>query len=757
MRKQSLLEEWVKNTIRFRWGYIVLLTVFSFLSITAIIRGIQIDNSLGIWFLEDDDTYIEYLQYQTEYGSDEIIIAVLPASLDKWPDTTNRLQELSVEIESYSGVHTTFSLAKANYPLPTRQGLVAVPFYDSKRKEEQQLKLFGQLKDYRSQLISDDFQQLFFYVQLDAFTQIEEERSILVSKIETAIRSRFQDAAISGPPVLNEAYNKALQGEAGLYGILTLLVISLLLYLLLPDRRFVWMASAAIVLPALFLFGLIAAFKIKLNMISALIPTLLLVYALSDVVHIINALHYQLNSGYERSKVHHIVEAIRWSIVPCALTTATTIIGYFALNYSALPALKSMGLWASIGILLAFLLAYLIMVLGVSFISLSPSRNKAKTTSFIFQNAVSALVIGLVRCPKRVLLFSSAFLLLSAILALRVEVDTNSLDLLADSRAKDELLKVESALGSSSRLQLNLTLKDSAAISYEAFLQKAGDFHEKLQLNPKLGTVFSLHSLRTFLEQRYAVTRFGGSDPKTRYKKALKNGAEEKNVFFNLASEDLNTLIFTLGFSQMPTAELSSLLDQIEEDFISVFGSDNTFSLQTNGFATVFAKLNEFVVSSQLKTFGVALVIIFFLLALYFSSMRKAALLVLPNLIPIFGVFALMTLLGISLGVTTAMITPIILGIAMDDTLHLIYHFIRPSGKLSIGSEDRLNAAIRYSAPALLTSTISLVAGFAVIAISNTPAVREFGLLCLVAITIALIADLTFLPALIRRYWKGLN
>jgi uncharacterized protein len=90
----------------------------------------------------------------------------------------------------------------------------------------------------------------------------------------------------------------------------------------------------------------------------------------------------------------------------------------------------------------------------------------------------------------------------------------------------------------------------------------------------------------------------------------------------------------------------------------------------------------------------------------------------------------------------------------MDDTLHLIYHFVRPSSAVSTEPNERLNAAIRYSAPALLTSTLSLVAGFAIIALSSTPAVSEFGLLCLAAIAIALVADLTFLPALIRRYWR---
>ena len=756
MRQHPFLERFVSFIIRFRWAFVALLAALSFFSLTAITRGLQVDNSLGIWFLEDDYTYNEYLQYQRDYGSDEIIIAAIPVTFNALPTAVAALNELAQEIESLDGVNTTFSLAKAVYPVPTSQGLRMVPFYDAKRQEQQQLALFEQLKDYRKQLLSDDVRYTFFYIQLDESTLIEQERSALVSKIETTIRSHFSGAHISGPPILNEAYNSALKNEAGLFGALTLLVISLLLFVLLPDRRFAWVASIAVILPTLFLFGLIAALGIKLNMISALIPTLLLVYALSDVMHILNALQQQRRHTKDQSAVQILTGAIRLSIVPCALTTLTTIIGYFALYYSALPALKSMGLWASVGIVIAFVVAYLVIIIGTSFMQMKSGLTRAAERSpKIYDRFIGGYLIDFLQNRSRAVLALSSVVLIAAwALALMVRVDTDSLSLLSDSAAKDDLYSVEKALGSSSRLQLNLMLNDAGDLTFDEFLNKASEFHEKLESNPNLGNVFSVHSLRSFMQQRYAAASFDGSDPKALYQNTLTDGSITENSFLNLVSPDLNTLIFTVGFSQMPTSQLSDLLRQIESDFEQEFGPETTVSLKTYGFATVFAKLNDFVVASQLKTFALAFLAIFLVLLLYFRSLRKALLIMLPNLVPIFSVFALMTLLDISLGVTTAMITPIILGIAMDDTLHLIYHFVRPSSAVSTDPSDRLNDAISYSAPALMTSTFSLVAGFAIIALSSTPAVSEFGLLCLAAIAIALVADLTFLPALIRRFWR---
>jgi len=527
------------------------------------------------------------------------------------------------------------------------------------------------------------------------------------------------------------------------------------LIILLPNRRFAFIAALAVVLPTLFLFGLIAAFGVKLNMISALIPTLLLVYALSDVVHILNAFNQELAGVPNASSVSIVLtRAIQRSVIPCALTTVTTIVGYFALYFSALPALKSMGLWASLGIVIAFVLAYLVIVLGVSFWSVETLKSQNnKISSSLRSSRLSEWIISVVKHRAKLVLVSSVMLLaLATILALKVKVTTDSLALLPESSAKEALYKVEELLGSSSRLQLNLTLQDSATISYQEFLEDLSDFHLQLSTYPELGNVFSIHSVRSFLEKRYTTASFAQMASEKTLKNALKNASPSDNNVFNLISPDLNTFVITVGFSQMPTHELSSLFAKIERDFNAQFGEE--IALEIDGFATVFATLNAFVVSSQLTTFGLAFLVILLLLTWYLKNFRRALIVLLPNLMPLFGLFALMYVFDISLGVTTAMITPIILGIAMDDTLHLLYHFLRPHASMSTQPlQPRLEGAIRYATPALLTSTISLIAGFFIIALSNTPAVSEFGLLCLVAIAIALLADFTFLPALIRRYW----
>jgi predicted RND superfamily exporter protein len=111
-----------------------------------------------------------------------------------------------------------------------------------------------------------------------------------------------------------------------------------------------------------------------------------------------------------------------------------------------------------------------------------------------------------------------------------------------------------------------------------------------------------------------------------------------------------------------------------------------------------------------------------------------------------------MVWLDISLGVTTAMIAPIVLGISMDDTLHILYNF-RSNRKLNRDVNQALDYSIEITSPSLIISSLSLTIGFLIISCSSIPAVADFGLLCMVAVLSALLADLLIVPALIRRFW----
>ncbi|MDO1502112.1 MMPL family transporter [Winogradskyella maritima] len=739
--------------IRFRLAIITILAIAMGFSGYQTLNKLSVDNSLSIWFLEDDPSYKAYIDFQERFGSDEIFVVMLPSENALSEKAVNKLKKLHKDMDALHYVETTFSLAKAKYPIYANNSIRFDDLYNPKRSEKGMKNLFSKLPNITAQLVTHDNKNLLFYIQMKPTPIIEQERQAIAAEVKSIIDKSYSNYYLTGPPVLNEAYSKGIYKESLTFGILTVLVITLLLLFLLPSRKYLLIALLSVAVPVSLLFGLITSLGFALNMISMLIPTILLVYSVSDAVHVINIYHREgLSQSNELSKIDLITLAIRKSLTPCFYTTLTTFVGYFALYISPLPAFKNMGIFTCIGLIFSFFLVYVITIIGFSFISLNFEKSKPilqlKTISQTkFVNWLNAFTS---RYKTSLIVGFTALLLFGIYSVFQVKIDTNSRDLLAEGKAKDDLRAVETQLGGSNRLQVNITAKNGTVLSKEAIKQIEA-FQTQLEENPLISNPVSIISIKSFLEQRTPVL-FQSNVSEAEIKSTLAEVDASDNSFFKLLSEDTSSAGVTMTLMEMRTSELEQVLEDIETAFQSTFNAEK-YSLKINGFAVVFAQLNNFILETQFKSFFAAFFVAFLCLWIFIKNLRTTLLVLIPNILPLAILAIFMSLLDIPLDVTTAMITPIMLGIAMDDTIHLVHKY-RRSKYISGTPEERMNNAMHYTGGALISTTIALVGGFLIIASSAVPSVRDFGLLCAVTVAIALITDIFYLPALLKRFDK---
>ena len=742
--------------IQFRWLLIVLGVLIVGISGLQTLKKLSIDNSLGIWFLEEDPSYKAYIEYQETYGSDEIFIVMLPVSNALEQKNVDLLRALNNSLDSMPFVQTAYSLAKAKYPVIAGKKVSFRPLYEEKRSEKSIKKLWGDMPEVMSQLVSKDFKNLFLYVQLRPTPSIEKDRKDIAQEIETVISRYFESYHITGPPVLNEAYNKGIYKESLLFGGLTVLVITLMLLWFLPSKKYLLIALFSVGTPISILFGMISGFGYSLNMISMLIPTILMVYSVSDVVHLINIYDRE---AYGLATIDRLSAAIKKSFTPCFYTTLTTFVGYFALYLSPLPAFKNMGLFTCIGLVLSYVLVYLITIIGVSFMKAAKPEEKAiregevpklktpkQTTLVSWINATTS------RYNLNIITGFSALLMLGIFAITKVEINTDSLNLLAEGPAKEDLRKVEAQLEGSSRLQLEISSASGSTVMDKKSLELLRSFQEEIATNPLITAPISVVNMAAFLEKRNPALK-GMAVSEQDAAQLLRSLENNDNQFFKLFSEDLSSVGITLSLPQMKTAQLEQVIESVKKTFQSHF-DPTEYTLKVNGFAVVFAGLNKFILATQLKSFFAAFIAAFICLWLFIRQIRTTLLVLIPNILPLAVLAILMWLFKIPLDVTTAMITPIMLGIAMDDTIHLIYKYRKYKTTFERPTK-RIDQALHYSATALLATTVALVAGFLIIATSAVPSVRSFGILCAVTVSTALITDLFYLPALLKRFEKN--
>lgn len=736
-------QSFVDFVLRFRWAIALLLGGLTLAGAASTALNLRINNSVSIWFLEDNEDYQSYLAFQQERGSDEIIIAMIDREEVYSAETLSLLEDLHLRTDSLADVTATFSLANARYPVYSNRKLYYRPVYQAGRNPEQLDRLLSELPNLKAQLVAAEDGKVFFYVQLNPTDQIEARRNEIVEEVRAVFSEVIPDAVVSGQPILNEAFNASIYEESNFFAVATIIVILLLLLFLLPHWQYVPIALIAIAVPVSVLVGTMTGLGYSLNLISMLIPTILMVYSVSDAVHVINIFHQEAGLHPDLDRREQIALALQKSWKPCWYTTLTTIVGYLALYLSPLPAFKVMGIFTFAGMLLAFLLVYVICTIGFSLVEYNASTWRMPKINV---SRLADRISYWTTHYQGVILGVAGSLFVVGLLSLtRLEVNTDSLHLLGEGAAKQELFAVEEVLGGNARFQISISRTDGQSFLQETELDKLAALQAQLDSLDRLSTPVSIINFRDFLQKR--TTQLSVFN-QVRLPEVIENQRADANAFFSLFADDFSEVSIAVNVKELETQQLELLLGEIETAFRGAFPEDH-YELKVHGFLALFAQLNQFILQTQFRSFGLAFLVAFGILVYFIGDWKITFLALLPNLLPLSLTILLMVLLGIDLEAANAMLAPIMLGVAMDDTIHLMNKFqvYRAAGDDTTTAMDK---ALAYTSGALLSTTIALVCGFLVVGFSGVVSVSTFGLLCAFTVLTALLADVVVLPALMK-------
>ena len=209
--------------------------------------------------------------------------------------------------------------------------------------------------------------------------------------------------------------------------------------------------------------------------------------------------------------------------------------------------------------------------------------------------------------------------------------------------------------------------------------------------------------------------------------------------------EEFRTLRMSIDVASYDANELAANLKTIEQTCAELFPQADCHLI---GAAVQFAELNNKIVFGELYSFFTSLVAIAILMMLVFGSVKMGLIGLIPNIFPVLVIGAIMGYLGISLDLMTMAIMPMILGIAVDDTIHFTKHakYLFEKEK----SYDRAIFGTFYSiGKTLAMTTIILSATFLVYLTCNIAAILRLGVLAAVGLMSALAADYLMTPVLI--------
>lgn len=590
-------------------------------------------------------------------------------------------------------------------------------------------------------------------VSIDAPDDAGERETVAALRRVVADPPPAVTARVVGLPVLDLALDDSSREVVRVFFPLLVALAVVLLGLCFRDLRGVALPLLFVAAPEVVLLGSLGYLGVTLNLVLAILPPLLFVIALATAVHLQVRFRDALEDGLRG------VDAVRatfddkaWAVL---WTGITTMVGFGSLAVSRVGPVPALGIASAVGIALVLLAAFTLLPALLAAAGAPargvPGRSRPRPFEERFRRLGRAWAEHAAERRSWVIAAAGVAVVLAAAGAPRLRVESNAVTFLPESHpARAGIEEIEAAGIGVAAAEVFLTLPTEAAGGPAPGFDRAdrivamGELAERLRELPRvLGVVGAGDLLAEAMARLPAAARAQPLAP------ALALGAltaepQGQRLLRGVVSADGRAARLTLFVPAAGHRELEGLLAQAEELAQEAF-PDARASV-TGEFPLLLETHRRLLVTLGLSL-TLTTVVIGLIFRLLLPSTRLALLALLPNLWPVAMVVGAMAWLGVPLDTATVMMGSVVLGLAVDDTIHTLGHFRELAPRL--GRQEAVAGTLEHTAPAYVLTGAILVAGFGVCALSDFAPTARFGGLSAVAVALAVVGDLALLPALL--------
>ncbi|MDB4976112.1 MAG: putative rane protein [Myxococcaceae bacterium] len=611
----------------------------------------------------------------------------------------------------------------------------------------------------RGRLISRSGHQALLAITLDDAIISHVALSDAVDKILTLLKTHPAPRSVrvyaTGLPVLRTAIVTNMQRDQRVLTPATLVVSLLMLVLAFRWWAAVTLPLLKVALTSLWVIGGMALFGVKINVITNIIPALLIIMGLTDSIHLVSRYMYEYARVREPDKalgatIGSIGEA-------CFGTASTTAAGFFALYVSKTHMLAEFGVVAGLGVMLAYLdtLVFLPAMLR----GLKPPMKEAKheleraVKPGRLERLLSRMTLRILQHPWWVVAGSLAFTVVATVTSLGLRVDSALLDQFKKSDPMylaTELLERE--FEGVRPLEVSFSSAESGHFYGPDTLQAIDRVGRWLEKQPGVLSV-------TAPSLPFVQTWSALSGTPANAQEALRTRPQLEGMAYVLGKRTPNPvapLITADGRHARLRVRLRdtgsratlALVAALEGQLKRALGSDKSVSFAFTGDAYLSSHGLDAVVSDLTGSLGVAVLTILVLVFLSFHSVPYTLLLIPPNVIPMVLVMAWMVWRDIPLNAATAIIFSVSIGITVDAGIHLLSR-LREELAEELLLTTAIMRSVRGTGRAIVVACVTLVLGFSVLLLSNFVPVQRFAELIAISIASCLVSTLVVLPALL--------
>jgi len=714
---------------------------------------LEVDPADDRLLAEGDEDRRFYDHVRSLFGSDDQLVVALVADDVFTTESLTRLARLTERIRAVEGVREALSIANAQNLRGVEGGLEIAPFFLTPPKSPEALEaLRSEVLGnpiYGGSLVSRDGRAAAVVVSFVDMSNREFLARGLDARIaRIAEEERGGDQVwITGGPHIADATARVLLRETVKFPFLIGLTLAGVLLLSFRTWRAVWVPLATIALAVGWTLALVVVLGQTLNAVTFMIPALLSALGLSYSVHVVSEYYDALRESRDGGPAQRVAVALAKVALPVGLTGLTTAVGFASLTLSPLPAVREFGLLSVIGVVctVAASLTFTPAVLAL----LPAPRRLPRDGGAGFERFAAGLArFDLTRRPLIFGIFAALFAL-ALLGATRIRIGTEQISKFRpEDPVRVHFEAVNQHLEGANPFFVVLESEARDAFLKPANLREIEALQEWLEAQPEIGGTTSLADYVKLLNRGFHENQPDHLViPQRRQlvSQLLLFGASPELRRFVEAGYRTTTI--QVRARVIDSDEVEQLTRRIEARLAAL---PERLQGRVTGISVVLNRALDGIIRGQALSVVAALGIIYLILALLFLSARIGLIALVPNVIPVAAYFGALGWSGTSLNTGTGLIAPVVVGIAVDDTIHYFARFIREAKRL--GDEERATAAALSSVGRPVTyTTAALCAGFLCLTLAEFRTQAEIGVLAAFSLAFAWVADMVLTPALCSR------
>ncbi len=753
----------VRIILRYR---VAVLVVIGLLTVFMAYKGkdIKMSYEMARMLPSSDPASVEYEKFRKQFGQDGSVIFVAVQDPELFTlDHFDDWYDISRKVRAIDGVQEVVSAARV-FTLVRNDSLRKFEFKNlvpkrpvSQKQVDSVKKVLYSLPLYDGRLFNRKTNVSMMMITLDKAVVNSKARIPLIEKVKKTIdvygEKHNIDIKYSGLPYIRTITSQLIQHELILFVFLSLLISSLLLFVLFRSFRAVFFAMIVVVIAVIWVLGTIVLLGYKITILTGILPPLIIVIGVENSIFLLNK--YLNEIRIHGNKVKALSRMISRIGNANLLTNSTTAAGFAAFIITSNRLLVEFGIVASINILFIYLLSLFMLPVLFSFFPVPKAKHFKHLEKGTISHVVNKVSYIVLNYRTVVYILTVIFVLIGIYGITRLKTTGNIVDDISKkSKLYTDLIFLEKNFKGVMPLEITVDTKKKKGVLRLSTIRKLDRLQDTLEKYPEFSKPLSVVEVVKAAKQAFyrgnpRMYALPNNQEKNFILSYIPNlHSKKKTILDAFVDSSLRITRISVQMANIGTNDIERIIKDLRPKIDSIF-PPGKYEVHLTGTSVVFLKGTNYLVKNLFQSLALAIIIITILMSLIFSSVRMILISLIPNLIPQIMTAGMMGLLGIPIKPSTILIFSIALGISVDNTIHFLSRY-RLQLKINDWKiRDSVLAALLETGYSMIYSAIVLFFGFSIFTLSKFGGTEALGYLVSFTLLVALFANLFILPSLL--------